>query len=180
MDLHWTGRENGTVSAKAGAGVFFVEGHPCNRSIRLPPNMEQSNQTGEAVATLTAAQVADPAAPLLHITDSRTTLEAVTKRFRKYQDEGFICQKNPNLTRAIVATTLWVKGHNGHPANEKADALAGHGARKLAPDAVDVAIPGQLRITGAKLNKVTQKLAYKVICARKAAKVETSSRETQV
>ncbi|KAH9848810.1 hypothetical protein C2E23DRAFT_738868 [Lenzites betulinus] len=147
--------------------------------------MEQTNQTGEAVATLTAAQVADPAAPLLHITDSRTTLDAVTKRFSKYQDEGFICQKNTDLTRAIVATTLarrahtafqWVKGHNGHPGNKKADALAGCGARKPAPDAVDVAIPRQLRITGAKLSKITQKLAYKAIRIKKAAKAEERRR----
>ncbi|KAI0822692.1 hypothetical protein BC628DRAFT_1340667 [Trametes gibbosa] len=117
-------------------------------------------QNGEAVATLIATRVADPAVPLLHITDSRTTLEAVTKCFRKYQDEGFINQKNPDLTRAIVAATLerkahtaflWVKGHNGHPGNENADVLAGRRARKLAPDPVDVTVPRQFLVTGAKL-----------------------------
>lgn len=153
----------------AGVGVYFADNHPQNRSICLPPSMDQSNQTGEAVATLIATRVADPAVPLLHITDSRTTLEAVTKCFRKYQDEGFINQKNPDLTRAIVAATLerkahtaflWVKGHNGHPGNENADVLAGRRARKLAPDPVDVTVPRQFLVTGAKLSKVTQKLAY--------------------
>ncbi|KAI0822869.1 hypothetical protein BC628DRAFT_1411921 [Trametes gibbosa] len=62
--------DNEMASAKAGANIFFAEGHPCNRSIQLPPNMEQLNQTGEAVATLTVAQAADPVALLLHIMDS--------------------------------------------------------------------------------------------------------------
>ncbi|KAI0816973.1 hypothetical protein BC628DRAFT_1333997 [Trametes gibbosa] len=147
--------------------------------------MEQSNQTGEAVATLIATRVADPAKPLLHITDSKTTLEAVTKRFRKNEDEGFIHHKNPDLTRAIRAAILerkahsafqWVKGHNGHPGNERADVLAGRRARKPAPDPVDVTVPRQLRVTGAKLSKITQKLAYRAIRAWKSAEIQPRQR----
>ncbi|RPD57417.1 hypothetical protein L226DRAFT_467550, partial [Lentinus tigrinus ALCF2SS1-7] len=45
---------NGQADAKAGAGVFFGIDHPRNRSVRLSPYLAQSNQTGEAVATLLA------------------------------------------------------------------------------------------------------------------------------
>ncbi|RPD53729.1 hypothetical protein L226DRAFT_446382, partial [Lentinus tigrinus ALCF2SS1-7] len=46
--------KNGQTDAQAGAGVFFGVDHTRNRSIRLPPNLAQSNQTGEAAATLLA------------------------------------------------------------------------------------------------------------------------------
>ncbi|TBU42488.1 hypothetical protein BD309DRAFT_896175, partial [Dichomitus squalens] len=45
---------NGERNASAGAGVFVLENHPANISIRLPSNLEQSNQTGELVGTLMA------------------------------------------------------------------------------------------------------------------------------
>ncbi|KAI0820373.1 hypothetical protein BC628DRAFT_1330585, partial [Trametes gibbosa] len=75
-----------------------------------------------------------------------TILEVVTKHFSKHQDKGLMFQKNPNLTSAIVVATLahwahtafeWVKDHNGHPGNEKADALAEQGACKTSPDTLD-------------------------------------------
>lgn len=127
--------------------------------------MEQSNQTGEAVATLIATCAADPTKLLLHIMDSKTMLEAVIKQFCKNEDEGFIHHKNPNLTRVIRAAILewkvhsafqWVKGHNSHPGNERVDVLASHRARKPAPDPVDVTVPWQLRVTGVKLSKIMQ------------------------
>ncbi|KAI1784286.1 hypothetical protein LXA43DRAFT_859379, partial [Ganoderma leucocontextum] len=49
---------NGERNAAAGSGVFVEDGHPLNKSLRLPQTIEQSNQTGEIVATLTASQIA--------------------------------------------------------------------------------------------------------------------------
>ncbi|TBU36216.1 hypothetical protein BD309DRAFT_985100 [Dichomitus squalens] len=47
---------NSERNAQAGAGVFVEPGHPANRSVRLPTELEQSNQTGELVGTLIATQ----------------------------------------------------------------------------------------------------------------------------
>ncbi|KAH9848419.1 ribonuclease H-like domain-containing protein, partial [Lenzites betulinus] len=125
--------QNGTASAKVGTGMFCTENHLHNKSICLPPTMEQSNQMGEAVATLIVTHVADLTKLLLHITDSKTTLDAVTKCFHKYEIEGFIYQKNSELPKEIVTVALeqkvhtafqWVKGHNGHPGNKHVDILA--------------------------------------------------------
>lgn len=133
---------------------------------------------GEAVATLTATHTARTDYPLLQITDSKTTLESVTSRRTKYEDEGFINQKNADITQAIIGAALartaptairWVKGHNGHPGNEAADRLAGAATAKAHPDEVDLSVPESLRLTGAKLTKMTQKLAYKALRQKKAA-----------
>ncbi|KAH9853406.1 hypothetical protein C2E23DRAFT_710598, partial [Lenzites betulinus] len=116
---------------------------------------------------------------LLQITDSRTVMDAVTVRRRKYEDEGFIMQKNRDLTRAIIGATLarrahsaflWVKGHRGHPANEAADKLAARGASRQVRDDVSLEVPRELSLTGAKLSCVSQKLAYHAIRAEKASR----------
>ncbi|KAH9853636.1 hypothetical protein C2E23DRAFT_713248, partial [Lenzites betulinus] len=51
---------NGERSARAGSGVFVGDGDPRNKSIRLPSTLNQSNQTGEAVATYIASATTDP------------------------------------------------------------------------------------------------------------------------
>ncbi len=45
---------NGELNAQAGAGVFAETDQELNICLRLPPTLEQSNQTGELVATLAA------------------------------------------------------------------------------------------------------------------------------
>ncbi|TBU56968.1 hypothetical protein BD310DRAFT_787191, partial [Dichomitus squalens] len=50
---------NGQRGAIAGAGVYVDDNHHMNASLRLPADMDQSNQTGEMVATLIATMKAD-------------------------------------------------------------------------------------------------------------------------
>lgn len=168
--------DNGRASARAGAGVFVNEGHPLNCAVRLPQALEQTNQTAEMVATLIASSVADPGLSLTQETDSKTVMEALTKLKTKHEDTGYIMQKNAELTRVTLAAlrarkahTLfkWVKGHAGHQGNEGADRIAGEAAKRAVEDVVELQIPDALRVSGAKLGAVTQKLAYRAICERK-------------
>ncbi|KAJ3002608.1 hypothetical protein NUW54_g5756 [Trametes sanguinea] len=184
---------NGQRNAQAGAGVFHGPQHPLNQSIRLPSTFEQTNQSGEIVAALLAAQTASNERHILQVTDSRTTMESVTIRRRQYENEGFIRQSNSELTKALIGALLsrqtfsaftWVKGHNGHPANEAADQLAGQAAARTVGDEVDLNIDETLRLTGAKLNTMTQELAYKAIQKIRAgnaeARTSTAERVSQI
>ncbi len=167
---------NGEREARAGAGVYVEGDLGRNSSARLPAHIEQSNQTAEIAAALLATTTADSATRVLHETDSKTTMDSITKWRQAHEDTGYITQKNAGLTRATIAgirqrsghTLLkWVKGHNGHPRNEAADRLAALGAMKATGDRISIDIPLQFKVSGAKLQAVTQKLAYRAIRSRK-------------
>ncbi|EIW58326.1 uncharacterized protein TRAVEDRAFT_101840, partial [Trametes versicolor FP-101664 SS1] len=115
--------------------------------------------------------------PLVHETDSRTVIKALTRDRKRHEDEGYVTQKNSYLARATVAalrarTTVtamrWVKGHSGLELNEGADRLAAKGAEMGQMEDLDFTIPHELWLSGAKLSAMTQKLAYKAIRQRKA------------
>ncbi|KAI0816979.1 hypothetical protein BC628DRAFT_1282490, partial [Trametes gibbosa] len=117
---------------------------------------------------------------LVQETDSKTVMDALTRHRVMLEDTGYIGKKNGELTSAILAALrsrnahtafLWVKGHSGHPRNEEADRLAGMGAAKAAGDDVQLAVPDSLRISGAKLLAISQKLAYRAIRDLKEAKL---------
>ncbi len=170
--------DNGERNAQAGAGIFVSPGHNLNQSFRLPAHLDQSNQTAEIMATLLAARTADPCARLTLESDSQTTLDSLSSWRQRHEDTGYILQKNADLTRATIAelrsrkahTILkWVKGHAGHAGNEAADRLAALGASLPTPGSIRLTIPPLLNVTGAKLQAITQKLAYRAIRARKDA-----------
>ncbi len=168
--------ENGERTAQAGAGVYVEGRHELNQSIRLPDELEQSNQTGEMTAVILAASTADERTRVIIETDSQTSMDALTKWKPKHEDQGYILQENAELTKVAIArlrmrkahTMLkWVKGHAGHTRNEEADKLAAAGAAKANSFPLNLEIPAQFRVTGAKLQKMTQKLAYRAIRAKK-------------
>ncbi len=166
---------NGESNARAGAGIYVGEDHALNRSFRLPDGIEQSNQTGEVVATLLATTAAGPCTRVLQVTDSQTTMDSLTRWRQRHEDTGYILQTNATLLQATVAQLRirkahtifqWVKGHDGHPGNEAADKLAALGAGKPTGDQLCLSIPPLFRVSGAKLQSMTQQLAYKAIRMR--------------
>ncbi|KAF5382437.1 hypothetical protein D9615_002719 [Tricholomella constricta] len=173
---------NGDEDARAGSGLWYGENDERNLAIRLPPNMEQSNNAGEATAILIAAQRAPPNATLHILSDSKIVIDGLTKNLTAWEDKGWIGVLNKDILKATVAQlrmrkgkTLFtkVKGHSGNMGNDGADALANEGAMKdpTNADAVDLQIPPNFDLSGAKLTTVTQALLYQGIMELSTVKI---------
>ncbi|RDX56699.1 ribonuclease H-like protein [Lentinus brumalis] len=159
--------------AAAGSGVWFGPDHQHNISARVPGET-QSNQAAEVYAVTLAAGAVPKHTPLHVVTDSKYTLDGLTVNLPQWEDCGWLGVANAALfqeavawlrSRTAVTTLRWVKGHDGVPGNEGADALAKRGAGM--PDVVGVeALPPSLRKflpIGAKLAALTQAKAYRWI-----------------
>jgi ribonuclease HI len=74
--------------------------------------------------------------PIEIYSDSKYVIDSITKGWVfGWQKKGFKGKKNPDLWQRFLViygkfsiTYLWVKGHNGHPENERCDVLAVSGA----------------------------------------------------
>ena len=95
-----------------------------------------TNNRMELMGAIRALQaLAEPCRVTLH-TDSKYVLDGITRWVHGWMKNGWKTAakkpvKNAYLWQALIDATLrhridweWVKGHNGHPGNEHADALA--------------------------------------------------------
>jgi len=127
------------------------------------------------IATL---ETVPPYQPLKIMTDSKYVIEGLTTYLETWENDGWIGIKNARLFRKAAhliryrsaRTTLkWVKGHNGTQGNEGSDVLAKQGANKQNPNPLNLDIPKEFDVQGAKLFSLTQATAYKGILERKKA-----------
>ncbi|KAG1848390.1 hypothetical protein C8R48DRAFT_556470, partial [Suillus tomentosus] len=139
------------------------------------PGTSHSNQIGELTAVLVALQSADILTPLKIITDSKYVIDGLTTHLKNWEDTGWIGIANATLFKAIAyhlrrrpapTTFQWTKGHDGLIGNERADQLALEGVRRTIPDNIDTYVPRNFDVQGAKLTKMSQKLAYMEIMSR--------------
>ncbi|QZH73876.1 MAG: ribonuclease HI [Erythrobacter sp.] len=104
---------------------------------------DTTNNRMEMTAAIKAlSALIEPCKVTLH-TDSRYLIDGMTKWIDGWQRKGWISAskkpvRNEDLWHELIAlaakhdiTWEWVKGHNGHPENERVD--------KLASDAADAA-----------------------------------------
>ena len=75
-------------------------------------------------------------------------------------------------------TMQWVKGHDGNPGNKGSDALVKQGVNKRYPDPLNLEIPEEFNIQGAKLQTLTQVTVYKGILEQKQHKSSYRNRCT--
>ena len=161
---------NGTVEARAGSGVWFGKNDERNAAIRVP-GKKQSNQIGELLAILHAVKTAPGNVPLRIKSDSKFAIEGLTTNAPEWEEIDWIRVKHGPLFKCTTAwirgrdatTTLqWVKGHAGIEGNEEADKLAALGSQKEPEEEeIDLTVPRNTVMTGAKLNRITQSTIYK-------------------
>ncbi len=97
---------------------------------------ETTNNRMELLAAITALETLDRATKLTIVTDSSYVKDGITKWIFGWKAKGWKTAakkpvKNEDLWRRLDAavarhdvTWEWVKGHAGHPENERADELA--------------------------------------------------------
>lgn len=174
-------QNNGSLNAKAGAGVWFSNENPKNAAIKLPEHMDQSNNSAELTAILAAA-LSIPDSEDIHIyTDSKYAIDNLTTMLRKRENEGWINSANKELLKKTIATLrarkgdtyfFKVKGHSQNEGNDGADALALQGSTKTNPDEIDLNIPADLTISGMQLQGASQALFYRGIRETKEEKIK--------
>lgn len=106
---------------------------------------ETTNNRMELMAAITALETLDRATKVTVITDSVYVKDGITKwihgwKARGWKTAGKKPVKNEELWQRLDAATQrhdvtweWVKGHAGHPENEKADELARAGMAPFKP-----------------------------------------------
>jgi ribonuclease HI len=146
-----------------------------NGAFRVPGEA-QSNQIGEVVAIIKATSTAQNFIPLVIASDSMYAINGLTDQLSTWEDNGWISIKNAQFFKAAAAilkqclastSFKWIKGHNGTQGNEEADKLAKEGAEKPTPDPLDLSIPKEFDLQGAKLATILQATAHKGINERK-------------
>ena len=166
---------NGKENAQCGAGIWFGPGHELNKAIRIPGS-EQSNQVGELGAIIAAIEAVPINQPLKIISDSRYAIEGLTENLPRWEDKGWIGIQNATLfkkaaflmrKRTAKTSFQWIKGHSGDQGNEESDRLAKEGAEKNEPDPLDLSIPPEFDLQGAKIATLSQSTAYQGIRGRR-------------
>ncbi len=106
---------------------------------------ETTNNRMELLAAITALETLERATALTIITDSVYVKDGITKWIHGWKARGWKTAakkpvKNEDLWQRLDAaaarhtvTWEWVKGHAGHPENEKADELARAGMEPFKP-----------------------------------------------
>jgi ribonuclease HI len=105
-----------------------------------------TNNRMELTAAIRALTALTRPAEVTMLTDSRYLMDGIEKWVAQWQRNGWRTAdrkpvKNADLWQALLAAAgphridwQWVRGHSGHPLNERADALANAAIRAAAPD----------------------------------------------
>jgi ribonuclease HI len=165
----------GKMNAQCGSGIWFGPDNRNNQAIRIP-GATQSNQVGEIAAIIAAVNATAPYQPLKIVTDSKYVIDGLTTHLHTWEDDGWIGIKNAPLFKKAVhllrhrwakTTFQWVKGHDGTLGNKESNRLVKQGANKPNANELDLEIPIEFDLQGAKLSTITQAKAYRGILERK-------------
>ena len=125
---------------------------------------------------IAALEVVPHYQPAKILSDSKYVIEGLTTHLEPWENNGWIGIRNANLFKKAVhllrcrsakTTIKWVKGHNGNQGNKGSDTLAKQGANKRNPDPLNLEIPMDFEVLGAKLPTLMQATAYRGILERR-------------
>ncbi len=124
--------------------------------------------------------------PLEIISDSRYAIDSLTDHLCNWEDKGWIKVQNKQLfkraafllkRRSAMTTFTWTKGHRGTLGNEESNKLAKEGAESNIPEALELSIPTEYNLQGAKLSTISQSTAYQGIMEKRHTPPRHSTQE---
>ncbi|WP_290518339.1 ribonuclease HI [Alcanivorax sp.] len=104
---------------------------------------ETTNNRMELMAAIVALETLNAPCQVVLITDSKYVMDGITQWMANWKKRGWKTAskqpvKNVDLWQRLDAAVQrheidwqWVKGHSGHPGNERADALANRGIDEM-------------------------------------------------
>ena len=116
---------------KGGFGTILVSGN--HRKEISQGYRKTTNNRMELLAVIVGLRALKKSGlKVLVVSDSKYVVDSITKKWvYGWQKKGFKDKKNPDLWRAYLEISKhhtvefkWVKGHAGHPENERCDFLA--------------------------------------------------------
>ncbi|KAJ7744622.1 hypothetical protein B0H16DRAFT_1322072 [Mycena metata] len=166
------GRENKSLkNGEAGLGIFIATDDPRNKSIRVPETLEQTVANAEMLAALVAVRLLPRNTPVL-VVSGRDLIIKNLKSAPTWEDRGWVETRNKDVLialmselRARTAKTSFCESKGGQYALgcAQAQALASEAAQRNNADAINVTARPETVLRGAKLSKLTQSTAYKLI-----------------
>jgi len=131
---------DGACSGNPGPGGWgvLIENNGTTQELCDGESLTTNNRM-ELMAAIKALEFIEPGTPIRLVTDSNYVKDGITSWLPKWKKNGWKTAakkpvKNDDLWRLLDArsqrhqvTWEWVKGHAGHPGNERADALARQG-----------------------------------------------------
>jgi ribonuclease HI len=160
---------SGLADARSGITIYYGQDDPRNDAFAMPDQLEQSTINAELAAALFAAQKTDLNTPLR--LESRRETVLMTKDLEKNEDRGWIGVKNKGAGKALAAalkqrraaTTIAVVKKDRRTENASDLARAACRDVQIPPKELNLEIPHEFKLPGAKLSKPSQALAYKGI-----------------
>ncbi|KAK0183551.1 hypothetical protein F5146DRAFT_1010429 [Armillaria mellea] len=161
-----------TNESRAGAGIFTAGENGLERALKVPQSLHQSDQAGGVLAAKILADSVNPRYTLHNDTNSKHLLRHLILSRESMEDSGYIGIPDKDILQSMIAsyrrrkqisTVNWVKKHCDHQGISRADSLAEEGTRAEEVDLINLEIPLALRLSGAKLAKMSQNHAYRVL-----------------
>ena len=140
IDIYTDGACKGNPGPGGWGAVLRYNGHEKELS---GGEADTTNNRMEMLAVIKALEALKEPCEVTLMTDSRYVCDSINKGWaKKWKANNWIKSdkskaKNPELWDKILnllavhkVSFVWVKGHNGHPENERCDALASAQAQK--------------------------------------------------
>lgn len=138
IDIYADGACKGNPGV-GGWGALLVSG--AHRRELIGGELLSTNNRMELTAVIEALQSLKHSSQVCIHTDSQYVLKGITEWLPNWKRRGWrtstntpvknmdLWQRLDELVNQHEVSWRWVKGHNGHPGNERADALANQGVR---------------------------------------------------